>query len=366
MPELETDRAAVIADSLAYRDVLDRLREEGLTDGLPVIPPTAARVRMMLDGRDPGGRLGAVPPLCRPADLRAVAICAVMAGCRPAELDALVAATRALLHPELNVLGVATTTGNAALGVIIHSSVAARLGANAGANVLGPGNPVNATLGRAVALVVRFVGGAAPGVIDMATIGQPAKYGCALAESDPPPPWRALPLLRGLPDCSAVTVFAMSGVVEVVDTSSETGEGLLETLAAAIPMPTALAAGGDRLGGGEVLALIPPEWAAKLVDDGWSQQDVRTFLFERSAFPAERLPPSVRDQVTTASPWLMSAISPGHVVVMVTGGVGTKATLLPSWHGGSMSVTVPVGVPAAAADSMTGLAAAERPIQRRS
>ncbi len=172
-------------------------------------------------------------------------------------------------------------------------------------------------------------------------MGQPAKFGCCLAEQDPPSPWQPLPARRGLDDSSAVTVFAASGIIEVVDAWSGTGQGLLETLATAVPLPTALNPSGTGLGGEEIVALIPPEWADKLVADGWTQEQVAAFVYERSAFPIKRLPPSLRARVE-AEEVLMSASGPDDVVVLVAGGVGTKATLLPSWHGGSRSVTVPV------------------------
>lgn len=338
MTAVETERAAMIADSLAHRDVIDRLHAEGLTDGLPVIPPTAARVQIMLAGRNPMHVLGLIPPLSRPVDMRALAICAVLAGCQPQEFSALVTASTALMDPQLNLLGVATTTGNTAVGMILHPGLADQLEANAGANTFGPGNRVNASLGRSLALVVRLIGGAQPGSIDMATIGQPAKFGCCLAERQPPAPWQSLPIRRELKDTFAVSVFATSGVVEVADTWSSTGRGLLETLAAAVPLPTALGRGGTQLGGGEIVALIPPEWAQKLVDDGWSQDEVAAFVYEQSAFPVERIPPALRAQVQTEKV-LMSASTPDDVTVLVAGGVGTKAALLPSWPGGSHSVT---------------------------
>lgn len=337
----DTDRAASFADSLAFRDVVDRLHDEGLTDGLPVMPPTAARVQTMLAGKNPSTPVAVVPPLSRPADLRDVAICAVMAGCRPPELDVLAAAVGALAAPELNLIGVATTTGNTAVGLTLHGEIVGRLGANTGANTLGPGSRVNASIGRGLALAVRLLGGATSGNVDMATIGQSAKFGCCFAEAVPPEPWEAFAKRRGVHQPSAVTVFATAGIIEVVDAVSSSGEGLLQTLASAVPLPAALGAGGDRLGGGEILAVIPPEWAVKLTGDGWSQRDVAEYLHEHTTLPPERLPVSLREKVEVDGP-LRSAITPDDVHVIVAGGVGTKAVLLPSWQGSAHPVTIPV------------------------
>src|SRR5690606_11261901 len=107
---------------------------------------------------------------------------AVMAGCRPECLPVVAAAVEALAAPEFNLVGIATTTGAAATAVIVNGPVAGRIGMNAGSNALGPGNRANTTIGRAVRLVLQNVGGARPGEIDMATIGQPAKYGFCFAE----------------------------------------------------------------------------------------------------------------------------------------------------------------------------------------
>lgn len=337
----ETDQAALFADSLAFRDVVDRLHDEGLTDGLPVMPPTAARVQTMLAGRNPSTPVAVVPPLSRPADLRAVAICAVMAGCRPPDLDVLVAAVQALAAPELNLIGVATTTGNTAVGLVLHGEIVGRLRANPDANTLGPGNRTNASLGRALALAIRLLGGATPGSVDMSTIGQSAKFGCCFAETAPIDPWEGFASRRGVHAASAVTVFATAGIVEVVDVVSSTGEGLLESLAAAVPLPAALGGGGDRLGGGEILAVIPPEWAQKLIADGWSQSDVAEYLHRHTTLPLERVPASLRGQVSVDGP-LRSAMTPDDVHVITAGGVGTKAVVLPSWQGTAHPVTVPV------------------------
>src|SRR5690606_27253641 len=131
------------------------------------------------------------------------------------------AAVEALAAPELNLIGIATTTGSAATLVVVNGPAARTLGMHAGANALGPVNRANATIGRAVRLVLQNVGGARPGEIDMATLGQPAKYTFCLAENEAESPWPALHVERGFaPDESVVTVLGTSGIVEVVDSVS--------------------------------------------------------------------------------------------------------------------------------------------------
>ena len=156
----------------------------GLGDGLPVLPPTRARLERMLDGiADPHASHGALPPLRGPVSAHAVGYQAVLAGCEPAWLDVVLTAVRACLEPELNTLGLLTTTGTATVAVMLNDTAASAVGANAGANCLGPGNRANAAIGRAVQLSLAGIGGAFPGLVDMATMGQPGKYTFCFAEA---------------------------------------------------------------------------------------------------------------------------------------------------------------------------------------
>lgn len=324
------------------------LVDHEIGDGLPVGRPTRARVTALLEGCEPGEELGLLPPLMKPATAADVAVAATLAGCEAPLLPYVIAAVRGLSAPDFNLLGVTTTTGNVAVYVVLHGPCVAALGANAGSSCLGPGNPVNATIGRAVSLTLQVVAGAKPGTIDMATIGQPAKYGACFAEGKPPEGWPSVAAERGVGSgSSAVTVFAASAVVEIVDTYSTTGEGLLETLASAIPQPGALRAERTMLGGGEQYVLMPHEWGTMLHAQGWSKQDVQAFLMAQTMVPTERLPPSMRAQLlpeVEEQGSIPSAGGPEDFVVFVTGGPGTKGTHLISWPGGTRSSTVPVSV----------------------
>jgi hypothetical protein len=173
--------------SLALRPVLDlppdvdvskamgMLHEAGLTDGLPVVPPTAAAIEALLGGRNPLAAAISQPlPIAFTVPTwRDLAALAVMAGCpaQAALLDVVAAALDACADPAFNLLGVQTTTGAASPLVIVHAATAERLGFNAGASAMGPGGPVNAPVGRAVRLALQNVGCARPGEADMATLG---------------------------------------------------------------------------------------------------------------------------------------------------------------------------------------------------
>ena len=337
----ELVEAAEHHDDAAYHEWMS---QRGLGDGLPVIRPTSVRLESMLDGQAADEELGVLPPLMRPTSVADVAVVALLAGCNRDALPWVATAIRGIAVPEFNLLGVSTTTGNVAVYVALHGPGAARLRANAGSGCLAPGNRSNATIGRAVALSLQLLAGAAPGTIDMATIGQPAKFGACFAEGDPPGSWNALSVERGVePSRSAVTVLAASSVVEAVDGLSQTGEGLLETLATAMVQPAGLS--GDRtcLGGGEQFVLMPPEWATMLQTQGWSKADVRSFLLDRTQIPVDRLSPSLREHL--AAEVRMRGVIPSakqaeDIVIFVTGGPGTKCTHLMSWPGGTQSVTL--------------------------
>ena len=334
--EPDADPAAVAAELLAG----------GHGDGLPVVPPTAARLAAMVDGvAAPDAVLGQVPPLFGELTVRAVAWYAVLAGCRPAGLPVVVAAVRAALEPRFNLLGIATTTGAPAVGVLVHGPVARRIGMTSGAGGLGTGNAVNAGVGRAVSLALAGIGGATAGLTDMATIGSPAKYTCCTAEA--PRPLPSLAQRRGVGvDVDAVTVVGVGGLLEVLP-----GEGYREPPSVLGPAAAAMAgaamAGGDprRFRHGEQFLLLPPELAALVGEQGWGTDRMAGFLFDQGnallqtsasalAFRAGALVYAAGD--------LRVAASAEDVPVVVTGGAGGKMALLPTWTGGSRSVTAAV------------------------
>jgi hypothetical protein len=307
----------------------------GVGDGHPVIPPTPVRVESMLGAWDPDEPLGKLAPLRREVTVADVAVCAVLAGCRPSALPALVAAVRAVQEDRFNLLGVTTTTGSAAVGVVLHGPAVSAAGAHGGANYLGPGASANAAIGRALATVVRVVGAAVPG-IDVAIAGQPAKFGFCFGELPGSPGWPDLGSERG----GDLTVVAVSGTVEIVDAVSQDVVDLLDTLAAALLLPVAAGPDGRTLGSGEPFVVIPPEWVGRLRDAGWDKERVRHHLWERARIPVERLAHGIAGRARTDE--LPVALRADDIGLLVAGGPGTKATLLPTWSS-SRSVTASVG-----------------------
>ena len=323
----------------------EELAALGLTDGLTVVPPTPARVDAMLraHGYAADEVVCNLAPMLQPARWRDIAINAVMAGCPPECLPVVGAALEAMAAEEFNLTGISTTTGSAAPLVIVNGPVVARIGMNCAANALGPGNRANATIGRAVSLALRNIGGAMPGEVDMATLGQPAKYTCCLAENEAQSPWPPLSVERGYAaGDSVVTVVGVSGTVEVVDSASSRSADLAQTFAQSM-LIAGTVGGAGLVGGGEPLIIVPPELAATCERDGCSKRDLKAAIFARAVMPLDRLSPAVREHLAGrgaagADP-LRVAHNADDIMIVVAGGVGVKAAYAPNWGGGSRAVS---------------------------
>ncbi|RPI47085.1 MAG: hypothetical protein EHM59_05580 [Betaproteobacteria bacterium] len=336
-----------------WEQAQDEMMAAGLSDGLPIVPPTADRVERMLSKHwvDPDEVLCQLAPLFVPVTWRDLAINAVMAGCKPEYLPVVAAAVEALAGAEFNLIGISTTTGSAGTLVIVNGPIAPALGMNAAANALGPGNRANATVGRAVRLVLQNVGGAKPGEIDMATLGQPAKYTFCMAENETASPWDPLHVERGFArDASVVTVVGTAGIVEVVDSCSRTPAELAQTFAHSM-LIAGTVGGGGLLGGGEPLIVLPPEQAVFLAQAGCSKLQFKREIWERAVMGLDMLSASVREHLTgrlgeasgvdSGAP-LRVAEKPEDIMLVVAGGVGVKAAYVPTWGGSTRAVSRPV------------------------
>ncbi|OFW98922.1 MAG: hypothetical protein A3D94_08285 [Alphaproteobacteria bacterium RIFCSPHIGHO2_12_FULL_66_14] len=254
----------------------------------------------------------------------AVAYQCVIAGASPAELPVVLAAAEAILEPDFNILGIATTTGTACVALCVHGAIARRLDVNAGTNCLGPGNRANASIGRALQLVIRNIGGARSDTGDMATMGQPGKYSFCFAERNDGP-FPTLTARRGLGnDSSAITVMGVSGTAEVLpgDGEGATPEAILSPIVAAMKAAIVMSGQGRKNERGEQVFLLPLEMADKIVrHDGWDLARVQRHMFEQGEGVAR---------------------APDAIHPIVTGGAGYKMTYLPIWGGGSQTVTRPL------------------------
>ncbi len=301
-------------------------------DGLPIVPPTADRVRAMLEEAEPERALGAMPPLWRTATLEAVAVNAVMAGCRPEYFPVIVAAVDAMLDPDFNLYGVQATTHPVAPLVIVNGAYGRRIGLHAGSGCFGPGFRANATIGRALRLILMNVGGAWPGRHDMATQGSPAKFSYCIAENEEASPWGPLQ------DGDAVTVYGGEGPHNVNDHASTTASGILSTVS-----HTAATLGsnvGWYFSQSQLLVVLGPEHARTIAGDGLTRADVQRFVYEHARLPLATLKLGGMWGMHDWPAWMMAlrddevrppqVPSPDDVLVVVAGGPGKHSSVVPN------------------------------------
>jgi hypothetical protein len=264
-------------DEASAGEQLERL---GCTDGLPVVIPTPARVDALLaacPGLHGDDILGIVPPRMGSATVQSVAVNAVMAGCAPPLFPLVCAAMRAVCDPAFTLDVVQGTTHNAAVLMIVNGAAELQLASGSGA--LGPGYRANATVGRALRLVLINAGGGLPGIGDMSTLGQPAKFTCCVAEAEDDSPW---PPLSSTP---AVTVLAVEGPSQVMfvpvgDRPGADAARLIELLGLMIAAPGSLAGMGYR---GSAAVLLSPLHARILADAGYDRAAVAVSLYGAAA-----------------------------------------------------------------------------------
>ena len=317
------------------------------SDGLPIVPPTVARVEAMLaQTRRPRGEVIArLAPAFGAATVELVAINAVMAGLPPAAFPMLLAAVEAIAAPAFNLQGIQTTTNPVAVWLIVNGPLAEQLGFNATFNCLGEGNRANATLGRALRLVLRNIGGAVPGAMDRSTQGQPARYTLCCAENEAQSPWTSLRAEAGCDAAtSTVTAMPMEGTLNM-NTHSKDGHELVRVFAATMQHPPS----NEYVHGGEPWLVIGPEHADILARAGYDKAGLQQALWEQSKMPAsamarrdfERTRTSRIDELGEIGPdtLLPIAKAPCDIRIMVAGGPGTHSVYVPNF-GNARAVTV--------------------------
>lgn len=318
-------------------------------DGLPLVPPTRDRVEAMLAtlpaGLDPDEVLTSLPPRGGLVTRRVLAINAVMAGCPPETLPVLTTAVRALVRPEINLRGVNATTHPVAPLVIVHGAAVEALGFNAGLGAFGPGCRANATVGRALRLVLMNVAGARPGDGDASTQGQPSKYAYCVAENADESPWQSYPASLGLDAESAVTVACGENPHNVQDHDCLSPAQTLEQVASVM---ATLGSNNAPVSSAEWFVFLGPEHAAAVADAGFDRRAVQLFLYEQARLPMARYRRTFA--VTQYASWehalpddALKPImrDPDLIRVLVTGGAGKHSCVVPSW-GMTASVTLPL------------------------
>jgi hypothetical protein len=341
---------ATATTDVSQDDPIEMLYERGVTDGLPVVPPSRARVDRMLarvPWRQRDELIGLLGPQMGRATIEKVAVNAVMAGCKPEYFPVVLAGVEGLCDIAFCAHGLSITLMSGAPLAIINGPVRNLIGLNSGHNALGHGFRANATIGRALRLVTMNVGGARPHALTKATLGHPGQYSFLVAENEEVSPWQALHVERGFKkEDSVITLFGGTGFFQLVDFASNTAERLATTI-------------GGTMGGGinnyreyplmsDTVLVLSPEHAKTIARDGWSKQDLRNYLYEtvvRQQPPQAILPPprGRAAKWTTGNGATRKFRSPDTIIVVVAGGTaGRLSAVIPGWVSEELAGSTPV------------------------
>lgn len=320
-------------------DEIEAMFDRGWSDGLPLVPPTEERVLRMLTGttRSPQDVVCVVPPDLVEVTVEKVAINAVMAGCKPEYLPWVLTALEACCTDEYNVHGVLATTMPVGPVIICNGPGTRAIGMNSQGNVLGQGNRANSTIGRAVQLVIRNVGGGRPGGVDRATHGNPGKLGWSFAEDELDSPWEPFSQWRGLDaGVDAVTIFAGEGPHSLVDQKSRTAESLANSFAARLRgmhHPKLVMAF-------DVLIVVGPEHARVFAESGWTRECLIDELNARLQIPGSELIEGAGGITEGLNPAFadhtLPKFRPGGMLVVHAGGkAGLFSAIIAGWANGA-------------------------------
>ena len=336
---------------------IDYCYEQGWTDGLPVVPPDVRRVEAMLlfEGRPPETVLAAHPATGFECTVHAAAVNAVMAGCKPEYFPVVVAAFEAMNEPDFNFHGSTASTGGSAPLLVVSGPMIDDIGMNADVNLFGPGNRANATIGRAVRLILLNVFRMVPGISDKSTQGNPGKFSFCIAERARGNPWPLLVEDLDYPEgVSCVTVFAGGGFCNVENHGGNTPQAVLGSIADAM-------ANYGCINLGQSVVVLSPEHMRVVTSTGWSKLEVREFLFSHAVRAVEGMQAvgkyrqreyDRQHAEADASPLVAAGmmhrgLSPDDILVVMGGGdAGGHSCFIPSWSRGRGSImqSKPIGV----------------------
>ena len=327
-------------------DEMEAMFERGWSDGLPMVPPTQQRVLRMLTGtaRDPKEVVGLCPPNLAPLTVEKIAINAVLAGCKPEYLPVVLAAVEAALDPAFSLHGVLATTMFVGPVLVVNGPVRRQIGMNAKGNALGQGNRANATIGRALQLVVRNVGGGKPQEVDRATLGNPGKYTYCFAEDEEGSSWEPLASDYGVPrGVSAVTVFAGFGLQGVVDQKSRDPESLSRSIAESLKAihNVKLAPACDAI------LVVCPEHERTFREAGWSKARLLEELHKLCEIQGDQLVAGARGIAEGYGPSVIGQTRDkfrpgGLLIVRAGGGAGMFSGIIGGWSSGGAAGSLPV------------------------
>ena len=326
----------------AGTDLVEWYFRQGFTDGLPVVPPTPEKVDAIVAalGGDPGFVECKVAPRWGLLTREVMAINMVMAGCLPEYSPVVRAAMLAITDRAFNLNGVQATTHVAAPLVIVNGPIARAIGMNGGGNAFGSGNRANATIGRAVRLMMLNVGGGWPGDLDKCTLGNPAKYSYCVCENEAQSPLAPYHVEHGYrPEDSTVFAMAAEAPHSVTDHQCNDAEGILDTMCSAM----STVASNNAVLGGHCAVVLGLEHAECIAKQGWTRSDIRHYLWMHSGNPFRaisrdhkygrvynrNLPKWVKREPDSRIPIVPS---PDNIHVFVMGGeAGRFSLFIPGW-----------------------------------
>ncbi len=318
--------------------------DQGWSDGMPLVPPTETAVARFVEAcRGDNEPFAPISPRQVVPTMQSLAANAVMAGCRPEYFPVVLAGLRGVLNADYNLHGTLATTHPCAPMMLVSGPLRHELSINCGSNCFGQGWRANATIGRALSLILMNVGGAKPAVMDRSTMGSPAKYSFCFGENEEESPWAPYHVRRGFArDDSVVTVMAAEPPHNINDHGSNSGDGILTTFAS-----TMAQAGANTIyGGGPSIVVIGPEHAATLARDKWTPEKIQQHLFERARVPETNVSPENRERYAETghvpeNGFYKIAPNAESIHVLVAGGPGKHSAWIPSF-GGTAVISVRV------------------------
>ena len=328
-PKLRFEKPQRITFTGSYEEVNRYFYRNGWTDGMAIAPPTEKAVAEMMTGTDlpPDHMVTRLIPRLGKATVEKIAVNAVMAGALPTHMPVLIAAVQSLMDPRSRFDTFGVSTGSWAPFFIVNGPIRNDIHINSGSGALSPGDIANASIGRAMGLIIKNIGGARKGVEDMGVFGNPGKYTLILGEYEEESPWEPLHVERGFnKEDSTLTLFLPNTFIQTIPRGTN-AKGYLETYASLKP------------GSMSCLLVVPPH-AKVLAGEGWTKQKIKEYILKNSDSP---FPPAQGGRGTPILP-VESGID--DLMIVVAGGPGAWIGLLRSAGGWENSfVTMKIDLP---------------------
>jgi hypothetical protein len=332
-----------VTDALAANELF---QANGWTDGLPIVPPTESVVGRFLAaaGVTSDNVVGTEPVRRRRITAEKVAIAAVMAGCLAEYFPVVLAVVRAMCRPEFSLHGSTASTGGSAPLIIVNGPIRAALGMNSTHNALANGSRANATIGRAIRLLILNVLGGVPGELDRSTLGHPGKFTYCVAEDEEDSPWPSLGAERGVPaGASAVTVLGATSPHQIMNEWTQDPREILDTYAACIRANMLT----YSIWPGNYVVVIPKQHRDVFAAAKWEKRDIRDYVHERARVQRSEWrtvgKAAIAGRKDEARVYTALRVPEDLLVVAAGGPAGGFGAVIAPWNGSKgVAVTMPV------------------------